>query len=215
MADPALTAALGAPVTTMFVAVRFAFPARTVRLLDGAGQVTFGGETYIGLDDEFGALDTVEVISGSDGEEAPEFAITLNPSSAASAATLANPAMQGAEVRVYVGAVDPATGAVIGTPELRVIGEVDVPTLNATKDERTVEYTVISAFDRLFDEDEGARATDGFHQSIWPGEAGLSEMTGTVKNLYWGGDPPPVTRAAQGGTNWSTVTGLAGLGGRR
>lgn len=195
MADPALEAALAVDGVTLFCAVRFAFPARTVFLLDGAAQVTFGGETYLGLDPEFGTLDSIDVISGGEGEQAPEISLVLNPADAVAATTLANPAMQGSETRIYVGALDRMTGVPIGAPELKFLGEVDVPTLSSSMGSRTVEYSVVSVFDRLFDVDEGIRASDAWHQSVWPGEKGLEYMTAVEKNLYWGQQSPQVTNS--------------------
>lgn len=192
--DPTLQAALGQSVVTPFCAVRFLLPGKTLRLLDGAGTVSFvvagGMETFTGEDAEFGALGAVEQISGGEGDEAPELELTLYPPDATAAATLASPAMQGSEVAIFVGAIDPATGGVIGQPYLIFIGEIDVPTLTVSEGQRELTYSVVSVFERLFENEEGVRATDGWHQSIWPGERGLEFMTGTDSNLYWGATPP-------------------------
>jgi len=196
MTDPTLTAALAEDGVTMFCAVRIALPSYTLLLLDGAGQVTFNSETYIGLDPNFGALDSVDVISGGEGDQAPELSLVIAPPSATAAATLSSPNMQGSQVYIYVGAINPATGLVRGAPELKFMGEIDVPTLTSSNGQRSLEYSIISVFDRLFDVDEGIRASDGWHQSIWPGERGLEYMTGTDKNLYWGGKPPATTQAS-------------------
>ncbi|MDF1506492.1 hypothetical protein PYV61_26290, partial [Roseisolibacter sp. H3M3-2] len=34
--------------------------------------------------------------------------------------------------------------------------------------------------------DEGAGLSDTFHTSIWPGETGLSGVTGVDQQIYWG-----------------------------
>jgi hypothetical protein len=98
--------------------------------------------------------------------------------------------MQGSRVTVLVGVVDPATGIAIGTPEVLFLGEIDVPTLRLGEKSRQVEFTVVSVFERLFEVDEGERASDGFHQSIWPGELGLSLVNGTEEKLWWGAKAP-------------------------
>lgn len=191
--DPLLGAALSQRTVTLFCAVRIDLTAtlgRPLLLLDGAGQVTFGGETYLGRDLDFGVLDAMEVISDGGGDDAPEIGIAISPPGATAVATLASPAMQGAEVRVFVGAIDDATGAPIGTPELKFTGEVDVPALSVSTGERKLDLSIVSAFERMFEVEEGVRAQDGWHQSIWPGELGLEYMTGTDRNLYWGGNPP-------------------------
>lgn len=194
-ADPALQAALGQSVVTLICPVRIAMPARPLTLLDGAAEVDFdaghGVETFVGSDAEFGVIGALEPLSGGDGETAPELQLTLHPPDGVAAATLASPDMQGAEAIFYIGALDPVTGQVIGQPFPQFVGEIDVPVWNAQMGARAVDYTIVSVFDRLLMDAEGVRASDGWHQSIWPGEKGLEFMDGTTVSLYWGGKPPP------------------------
>ena len=206
MTDPALTAALAADGVWLFGAVKIELPGKTLRLLDGSAVMTIGGETYAGSDADFGTLAAIDVISEDQEDEAPELQFSFFPSDAASLATLANPAMQGATVTVMVGAANIATMTPIGTPEIVFLGEVDVATMRSGEGQRMVEFTVVSVFERLFEVDEGQRATDGFHQSIWPGEKGLDGMTGTAQKLYWGAKPP----SGSGGT-----AGAAGVSAAR
>jgi len=201
MADPILVSALSQQVVGMFLAVKIdltnAALGRPVYLLDGAAEITFGGNTYTGIDNDFGTIDTVETISDGSGEEAPELIMSFLPNSAATATVLADPSMQDCPVSVYLGAYDLSTGLVIGTPELKFYGSVDVPTLTIEKGNRTVEISITSVFELLFENDDAVRASDGYHQSIWPGELGLAYMTGTDKNIYWGAIPPPQTVITQ------------------
>lgn len=194
MVDPVLESALSQPIAGMFLAIRMDLTAaslgRVIRLLDGAAEITFGGEIYAGLDADFGTIDTVDSISDGGNEEAPELVLSLLPNSATSAAILANPSMQGCEVKVYVGAYSLVTGEPIGTPELKFMGQIDVPTLLIEHGSRKIEFSIVSVFERLFENDDAVRASDGYHQSVWPGELGLEFMTGTDKNLYWGAKPP-------------------------
>lgn len=188
MTDPLLTFALSQDAIWPFGAIKIELPGKTLRLLDGAGVLTIGGETYAGSDEDFGTIAAIDVISEGMDDEAPEIQIGMYPSDAASLATLCNPAMQGAIVTVLFGAADPATMTPIGEPDLLYYGEIDVPTMRTAQ--RLVEFTVVSEFERLFEVDEGQRASDAFHQSIWPGETGLNQMTGTTEKLYWGALPP-------------------------
>lgn len=202
MADPALESALSQPIFGMFVAVRLdlrnAAIGRIVRLLDGAAEINISGETYTGIDPDLGTIDTVETISDGSNEEAPELVLSLLPNNATTSALLADFTMQGCEVRVLVGAYNLSTGLIIGTPELKFLGQVDVPTLTLEKGIRSIELSVISVFERLFENDDAVRAADGYHQSVWPGELGLEYMSGTDKNLYWGAKPPVQTS----GSTW-------------
>lgn len=189
--DPTLKSALAQSSVLLFGALRIALPAYTIRLLDGSGTLQIGGETYVGCDDVFGTIAELSELSEEIGDQAPEITIKLFPPNISAAATLASPHMQGCSVQLLVGAVNMTTGVVIGTPEVVFLGEIDVPTVEIdAQGERIVSFTVVSVFERLFEIEEGQRASNGWHQSIWPGELGLEHMTGTDVNLYWGAKPP-------------------------
>lgn len=207
MADPILESALSQPIFGMFIAVRLdltdAALGRVVRLLDGAAEINIGGETYTGIDPDFGTIDTVETISDGSNEEAPELLLSLLPNNATTAAILADFTMQNCEVRVMLGAYDLSSGLIIGTPELKFLGEIDVPTLTLEKGVRRIELSIVSVFERLFENDDAVRASDGYHRSVWPGELGLSYMSGTDKNLYWGAKPPMQGTGPTGMIGWA------------
>jgi hypothetical protein len=190
MSDPALEAAAASETPFLFGAVKIEFPDYTLRLLDGSAEVTIDGELYVGEDDTFGTLDSIDSLTEQIGDEAPEIQIALLPPDGAASSQLAAATMQGSRVTILFGAYDPASGAVIGQPEVLFLGEIDVPTIDLGEGSRTVSYSVVSVFERLFEVAEGERASDGWHQSIWPGELGLMFMTGTVRNLYWGTKRP-------------------------
>lgn len=197
--DPTLKAALAMPTVTLFCALKIEFPSYTLRLLDGSGVVVIDGDVYAGVDDTFGTIESMSELNEEIGNQAPEISLTLFPPDVSGAATLSNPAMQGSAVTLMVGALDPVTGSVLGTPEIVFLGEVDVPTVEIDANgSRTVSYTIVSVFERLFEVEEGQRASDGWHQSIWPGELGLEFMTGTDVNLYWGATPPKSAVTAKG-----------------
>lgn len=195
MVDAALQSALSGNIINLFGAIRIDMAGigdRTTPLclLDGAGYLVIDGEAYTGADDLFGAIDSIDEITEQDGDEAPSFTLSLNIPEASGAAALASPAMQGREVRVMVGAFDPQTGEVVGSPEVLFLGEIDVPTLKIGESGRTLELEIISTFELLFEVNDAVRAQDAWHQSVWPGEKGLAFMDATDKNLYWGGKPP-------------------------
>lgn len=195
MADPLLEAALSSQSVTIFGATRIDMTGIGGRsgplcLLDGAAQVTIGGEIYYGKDEFFGAIDSIDAVTDTDGEEAPNFSISLHVPSASAAAGLSSPAMQGREVRVIVGALNPTTGLIIGQPELKRLGEIDVSTLSISQGRRTLDLDCNSVFERFFEIEEGARMQDGWHQSFHPGELGFYHVNGANKNLYWGGKRP-------------------------
>lgn len=207
MSDPALTAALGADNVTLFGAIQIDLPGYTLRLIDGAGVVMIGGEMFSGADPAFGVLESIDSIQESIGEQAPEISISLFPKSDIARGSLVSPSMQDSLFTLMVGAVDPVTGVAIGTPEVKFAGEIDVPTMSLSLGQRSIEYTVVSVFERLFDGEEGVRASDGYHQSIWPGERGLEYMTGTDRNLYWGSKKP----LPSGGSGYGGGGGRGGV----
>ncbi|WP_267433778.1 hypothetical protein [Sphingomonas sp. GM_Shp_1] len=207
---PALDAELRKDSPTVFGAVKIMLPDGTIRLIDGSGVLRFGGETYVGEDPTYGVISDVENLTDGVGDSAPAIGLTLLPAGDAAAAALAAPSMQGAPVDIYVGAVNPATGGVIPDPHLIFAGEVDVPTLDAGEQGRTVEYEVTSVFERLFEDDESARLSAGHHRSIFPNEAGMDFVTGVAETVYWG--VPGVQGAVQ--TFSGGGAGYGGGGGR-
>ena len=189
--DPALKAALAQPAVLLFGALKFELPDYTLRLVDGSATLVIYGETYVGKDPTFGTIAEISDLPEEIGDSAPEITVALFPPDVTATAALSHLNMQGSTVQLMVGAVDPVSGVVIGTPEILFLGEIDVPTISLDQNgARKVEYTVVSVFERLFEIEEGQRATNGWHQSIWPGELGLEHMTGTDVNLYWGAKPP-------------------------
>ncbi len=197
---PQLENELRTDAPLVFGAVSIDLPGASVNLLDGAGMLTFAGRTFVGQDDTYGVISDVEDLTDGTGDSAPAFALTLIPSGDASAAALAAPGMQGSPVMVWMGAVNKQTGVPIPDPHLVFIGELDVPTLKADEDGRTLDYEVVSVFERLFEDDESARLSDGFHQSIFPGELGYKFVTGVAQPVYWGvaGTPSAVTTYSGG-----------------
>lgn len=188
---PALQSALAQPRVLLAGFLRIQFPDYTLRLVDG-GTVQWGAETFVSRDDRFGTIGAMSAIAEEVGDTAPAVDVSLIPPSLADAIELANAAMQGAPARIWMGAIDREAGTVISEPELIFAGEVDTVALELARGERSVEITIVSVFERLFDDDEGARLSDTFHQSIWPGELGFVHMTSTVINEIWGpGDRPP------------------------
>ncbi len=195
-----LAAALATDQPLVFGAVRIALPGHTLRLLDGAGQVTFGGETYTGEDATFGVLAGISSLADGIGDEVPSFDITIIPPDDTAAATLAAATMQGAAVQLWLGAVDRATGLPLGDPYLVFAGEIDVPVIRSGPQGRSVDYQVVSAMERLFQEDEGAKLSDAFHRSIWPGETAFFDVTGIEQTIYWGQAPVASAVSVGGGS---------------
>lgn len=206
---PAMQSALAAKKVLAFGAVRIDLPSYTLCVLNGATRLTFDGVTFLGRDPTFGVLSAVSLIEDTMDDEAPSMSLTFQPPKSSAAAELSSPAFQGSRVRVWVGAIERATGTVVPDPLKLFDGELDQPTLTVGKQIREVEFECVSVFERFFENDEGFRLSDANHQRIWPGERGLEHMTGLTKQIYWGIDRPA---GSAGGTSssWSSGGGFVG-----
>ena len=208
--SPALATAFGGRAVTAFAAIQIELPNHTIRLLDGSGVLMLNGQTFAGSDPKYGAISSVESFSDGLDAEAPTLQVTLGLPSNVSTAEVADPAAQGSRVSAWIGAVDPITGVSIGDAELVFAGELDTAMLTVGQNTRSLALTCVSAFERMFSDDEGVRLNDAFHQSIWPGETGLVAASAVRNRPYWGaqGPTPAVSATSSGGG--SIVGGIGG-----
>lgn len=210
--DASLDTALKGAAPLVCLLVKIVLPDHTIRLIDGAGEVTFDSETYLGEDTVYGVLDGVETMTEQVGTEAPLVRLTFLPATVAALASLTNPANQGSEVHIWFGAVNPATGALIGEPELMFYGEMDTADADVSPNRTTVNLNIASAWERLFDANEGHRLNNAFIQSVYPGALGASFVVEIQRDLPWGYDAPRPAVVAdviggQPGRGTSPITG--------
>ncbi len=184
--SPALAAALRGERPLLFGAVEITLPQHDLLLLDGAGELLVGNRLFVGRDATYGVLDSVKGLTDSIGDQAPVLTLSLLPASNAALLALIDPAVQGSPVSVSIGCVDMMTGTAIGAPYLLFAGELDVPTIKWGMRTRRLEYRVVSAGERLFQVEEALRMVDAFHQSIWPGELGMSLVSDIETYVPWG-----------------------------
>jgi len=218
--DASLDAALQGAAPLVCLLLKMELPGHTIRVVDGGGEVAFDAETYTGEDDIYGVLDNIETLSEQVGTEAPLVRLTFLPASLEALANLTNPANQGSSVSLWFGAVDPATGLIIGEPELLFLGELDTADVEVSEASTVVMFNVASAWERLFDASEGQRFNNAFIQSIYPGAKGAEFVIAIQRDLPWGYDAPRprVVRdvvSGQTGGSGSPVGGGSGLGGPR
>jgi hypothetical protein len=181
----AMQAALAADGLMPFIAVRLTLPTVTLALLDGSAVVTFAGSTFVGEDPSYGVLAGVEDLSDGGEDTAPRARITLNPKDLSALTTLAAASNQGSKVEIWEGLIDLATGLPVADPDLAFEGEYDQPVWAPVSMSLTIDCG--SVFEKFFENDEGARLTDSFHQSIWPGETGFQYVFETEdRALPWG-----------------------------
>lgn len=185
-----LAAELGKDVARIFGAIEINFPSGDVRLLDGSAEMMLFGHLFTGDHPVFGSLESIDEFSDGSGDEAPGMIVTLLPAADAAAADVAAEDMQDARVRLWIGAVNEATGEVIAEPYLLSDALIDIPRLELEPDRRSVDYECVSGMEWFFEAEEGIRLAPAFWESVWPGEYGLRHVTGVQDNPYWGQNTP-------------------------
>jgi len=178
------------PSLLAFVAVEIALSVGFLRLVDGAGQVSFAGRTFLGRDLDFGVLAGLEPVTDGMGDQTPALNIGINPPTPDAAAILGGEDMQGRSVLLWVGTLNTFTGAVTPDPVLVFTGEVDQGVLNVGLGSRRLDLSCVSIWERLFDDAQGVRLSNAYHQSAWPGELGFEYVTAVQRQLPWGSDTP-------------------------
>ncbi|KQM65784.1 hypothetical protein ASE75_06015 [Sphingomonas sp. Leaf17] len=186
-ASPAMQAAMAARTVRMFGAVEILFPGYALRLIDGPGAFAAAPwNAFTGRDPRFGTIASIDTISDGTGDDAPAISLTLNPANDIAVASLAASAMQGSRVRCWLGVVQATTGIVVPDPILLFDGKLDVATIKWGSRSRSVDYDIVSDFERFFDLEEAIRLSDSHHQDVWPGEQGLAFVTGVTATVPWG-----------------------------
>lgn len=169
-------------------------------IMAGAGEVMWGANRFVGYDPAFGTFDSADEIREDVSGEAPNTSITIIPASTADRQAIAGPQVQLAPAKAWLAAlmldVDQHL-IVVPDPELVFDGFVDQPTINLDTSRDEIDYSLISAFDYFFEDGEGQRLNGQFHQSVWPTETGLDNVTGLTKKLYWGAKAPPGANTGQ------------------
>lgn len=185
-------------MTALAGLVKIELPTRTVRLCDG-GLVIWGAETFTAKDATFGTVGGLDGLTEGVGDEVPALSMRLIPAGDALPGDLIQPGFQTARVRFWIAEVNPATSAVIGTPDLQFDGQLDQGTISIGKDLRDLEFTVVSMAERLFNRDEGNSLSPTFHKSVWPGETGHDQANGLTVPVAWGAEQTATTSSAFAG----------------
>lgn len=186
--DSALTAALQGAAPTTCLLVEIALPSGTVRLTDG-GVVAYGGQVYHGDHPTLGVLSSISGLKEGATNTTTRVDVLLLPRSDQAVVDLTAPTAQGSRVRVWFGAVDPATGGLIGEPELKFDGELDKAGFSVGE-AWSVTLECGTQAERQLEPNDDWRLNHPFHSAIWPGETGLIYVTNVAKKIYWRMDSP-------------------------
>jgi len=184
--------------------VRLELPAQTLRICDG-GFVFWGAEPngsggtaaqgYLSEHADYGTLYAGGSLLDGEGDESPAAVITFLANSNAALNSLTGPEMQWSPVAIWQASVDSQDGTVIAAIPL-FFGFVDIPTLREGAEGRFVDMEIVSDTERMFLANEGNRLSEESHQRRYPGERGLSNMTGVERQVAWGTEDRP--RASSG-----------------
>lgn len=184
--------------------LRLDLPSGSVYLSDG-GVTTWDGNTYASRDAALGGFSQISEISEGTGNELPELEIVFAPPSNAALTPLQTGAFQRSTVRLWLAEYNPATGAVVGTPDLRFAGQMDRVRQQYGLRQLSIILSCVPELEVLLFSDDGNGLSATFHKSIYPGETGHDQATGLVIPIAWG--------VANGGNRGGTGSASGGFGG--
>ncbi|MNV24825.1 hypothetical protein D3C71_1159010 [compost metagenome] len=191
--DASLVAALQQPAPIKCTLVRFDMPGGAICLTDGGFAVHDAGEgegpeTYFGRHPVYGVLSSVGSIKDGADAQTTRIDIVILPASDVATAALGNPSTQGVRVQWWEGVIDPATGGLMGQPELKFDGEIDKPRLQVGESwSLTLECGTQA--ERQLEPNADWRLNHAFHSRIWPGELGLQYVDGVARKNEWRSRP--------------------------
>lgn len=197
-------------------------PIKTVRILDGSGEVYWKNAVWRGSDDIFGSIATVDALQEQIGTEAPVMRMKMFPQDNFSLSYITDPAQQGTEINIWWAVIDRSSGLVVGEPYLVFGGELDAAEADSDKTETSMTLDIASVWERLFITGEGRRLNNANHQRVWKERAsqerGFEYVVAIQRNEPWGygGARPALVADTIGGAPASSGGGSgggAGIGG--
>lgn len=177
-----LATAITQPVVAPVFLFKAEFDAGDVLAWTGYGDLSFGGDTYLGVGD-FGGVDKVDESSEVRANGAT-ISLSGIPSSLLAIA-LAEP-YQGRPCTLFLGALNLTTGALIDTPYPILSARMDVMTIEEGAETGTINLTVENRLIELYRAKE-RRYTHEDQINEYAGDLGLEYVAGLQeKPLNWG-----------------------------
>ena len=174
--------ALTADVVRPFFAIDLDFDDGNLRVWTGYGDLTIGGETYLGGGDIMSISELEE--TGEIRANGVSIGFTALPSSIISSALNQN--YQGRTMTLYFGTLD-ASGSIIDTPYIAFRGQMDVMNISESGDSAQI---TINGESRLIDLDvpRVRRYTSEDQKIDFPTDRGLEYIADLQdKEIVWGG----------------------------
>jgi hypothetical protein len=178
--------------------LRLDLPSGAVFLTDG-GVTTWIGDEYRAKVPVLGGFSQISEVSEGFGPELPELEIVFAPPSNAALTPLQDGAFQRSAVRLWLAEFNPATGAVVGVPNLRFAGNMDRVRQNFALNELSIVVSAVPETEVLLFSDDGNGLSAEFHKSVYAGETGHDQASGLVINVAWGVSTGRVSGGSGGG----------------
>jgi len=206
--DPLLEAAQRQAAFVPCVLIRMEMEAGLLLLTDG-GFCVYAGELYLSSQSGWGSLDTVGSLTEGGSGTTTRIELTLNAESAGAMENMANPLNQGGLVQWWEGAIDPATGALIGQPLLKFQGFFDFGRFTVDETSWSVVIECGTEGELQLIPNTDWRANDATHRRIW-GELGHANVSRLTDDDYWRTEAPAgaISTVSNGGL---TSGGLGGV----
>lgn len=180
--------------------LRLDLPSGSVYLSDG-GVTTWDGNTYTANVETIGGFSQVSEITEGFGNTLPELEIVFAPPSNAALTPLQAGAFARSAVRLWLAEFNTATGAVVGTPDLRFSGNMDRVRHQFAFEQLNIVVSCVPELEVLLFSDDGNGLSSEFHKSLYPGETGHDQATGLVVPRSWGVGGPRTGVSGFGGGN--------------
>lgn len=161
----------------------------TVRLCDG-GRIVWGSEVFTARHGTYGAIASLKSLSEGVGDEIPALEMVLMPDKSASIGSLIPAGFQTSRCRFWITTFNPATSAVIGTPDLIFDGMLDQGMVVVGRKRRDLATTVVATVEKLFTRNIGNSLNPAFHKAVWPGETGHDNASRLTRKVAWGAESP-------------------------
>jgi hypothetical protein len=209
------------PVLILFYAMEIdlpatsSLPAKTLRLLDGSGAVTWTNPatqqpmTFVGADGDYGTWMGCEAITEQVATDAPKFSVTIGPLTDEAQQQLGQPLAQGAPVTIYSGYLDPTTHQPLGTPETVSNGMLDIGNITLGLNQRTIALDVFCAAELFMLTDDGSKLTSSWHNQFYPNELGFQFVDYVTHPVPWGAQGPRPDQAINA-DNYTTAQDRGG-----
>lgn len=147
----------------LFVAADLDFASGHVRVHDGIGQISWGGNTFDGI----GSFGGIEAVNDSTDVIARPLTLTLSGVDSSLVSTTMTEVYQNRQATVYVGFINETTGAVIDTPETAWEGRMNQLSLSSAAGTASIR---VSCEYRLRREPRIARYTNEDQQLLFSGD---------------------------------------------